>query len=192
LLRPLASSEAAFRDAAGGLEILTRQGCHKTRCHGDYHLGQVLKTGDDYMILDFEGEPARSLAERRAKHCPLRDVAGMLRSFDYAAYGALFELWAERESDAGEQAELERWAMAWERIVRAAFLQGYGEATDRHTGPRFVPAGAEAFRRVVRIFEVEKAFYELTYEFNNRPAWIAVPARGLLRLLPDGGREDGP
>ncbi len=192
LLRPLAASEGAFLDAVGGLDILAEQGCHKTRCHGDYHLGQVLKTGDDYMILDFEGEPARSLAERRAKHCPLRDVAGMLRSFDYAAYGALFALWAERGSNAGEQAGLERWAMAWERIVRAAFLQGYGEAVDRHAGPRFVPQGDAAFRRVVRVFEVEKAFYELSYEFNNRPAWIAVPAKGLLRLLPQGGREDGP
>lgn len=182
-LRPVVDHEPAFLDMVPGLSVLVREGCHKTRCHNDYHLGQVLKIGDDFMILDFEGEPARGLAERQAKYCPLRDVAGMLRSLDYAAYAVLFEVWAERQADEAERSELERWALAWEKAARDAFLEGYCDSTSRHTGPRFMPADPAAFRQVVKILEVEKAFYELKYEFNNRPTWIPVPARGLLRLL---------
>ena len=183
LLRPVADSEALFLDMVGGLRVLEREGCYRTRCHGDYHLGQVLKTGDDYMLLDFEGEPARTLAERRAKRSPLRDVAGMLRSFNYAAYAALLDVWEERRSDEAERAELEGWALAWEEVARTAFLRGYIEATRRHDGSRFMPLDDATFHQVVRIFEVEKAFYELEYEFNNRPTWIAVPASGLSHIL---------
>lgn len=183
LLQPVADSEALFLGMVDGLDVLERQGCYKTRCHGDYHLGQVLKTGDDYILLDFEGEPARTLAERRAKRSPLRDVAGMLRSFNYAAYAALLEVWEARRSDEAERAELEGWALAWEEAARTAFLRGYVEATRLHDGPRFMPTGDAAFHQVVRIFEIEKAFYELEYEFNNRPTWIAVPASGLSHIL---------
>jgi maltose alpha-D-glucosyltransferase/alpha-amylase len=168
-----------------GLYVLEKEGCHKTRYHGDYHLGQVLRTGYDFIVLDFEGEPARTLAERRAKHCPLKDVAGLLRSFNYAAYAVLFEVWKERHSDEHEKAELESWALVWENLAHTAFLEGYFEATSRHTGPRFMPADTAAFQHVVEIFEVEKAFYELNYEFNNRPGWIPIPATGLMRILRD-------
>ena len=179
----VANNEPSFLGMAAGLNVLEQEGCHKTRYHGDYHLGQVLETGKDFTILDFEGEPARSLAERRAKHCPLKDVAGLLRSYNYAAYAVLFEVWKQRQSGEDEKAELERWALAWENLAHAAFLKGYCEATSRHTGPRFMPADSTAFQQVVRIFEVEKAFYELNYEFNSRPTWIPIPARGLLRIL---------
>jgi maltose alpha-D-glucosyltransferase/alpha-amylase len=183
LLHLVFTNEPAFLTMIAGLNALEREGCHKTRYHGDYHLGQVLKTGNAFTILDFEGEPARSLDERRAKHCPLKDVAGLLRSFNYAANAILFEVWKHRQSDSKEKAELEDWALAWEGVIRTAFLEGYRAATARHTGPRFIPADAMPFLQVVKIFEVEKAFYELNYEFNNRPTWIPIPARGLLRLL---------
>lgn len=183
LLRQIAERENAFLQLVNGLNVLEQEGCFKIRCHGDYHLGQLLQTGDDFVILDFEGEPARSLAERRAKHCPLRDVAGMLRSFDYAAYTALFELWQERQSDEREREMLESWAQVWKGLACRSFVDGYREAIGRHGGPRFAPSDASTFTGVVKIFEIEKAFYELKYEFNNRPAWIPIPARGLLTSL---------
>lgn len=183
LLRPVAEQEKVFLGMVSGLDVLQQEDCNKTRFHGDYHLGQVLRTGHDFMILDFEGEPARSLEERRAKNCPLKDVAGMLRSFDYAAYAILFDIAAKEELDETEAAEVESWALAWEDLARRAFLQGYHEATSGYSDPRFIPADDASFARVVQIFEVEKAFYELAYEFNNRPAWIAIPAQGLLRIL---------
>jgi len=183
LLRLVVTNEPAYLHMIAGLNVLEREACHKTRYHGDYHLGQVLKTGNDFTILDFEGEPARSLAERRAKHCPLKDVAGLLRSFNYAVNAILFEVWKERLSDSNQKAELEGWALAWENLVRTAFLGGYREATGVPAGPRVIPADDMSFLQVVRIFEVEKAFYELSYEFNNRPTWIPIPVNGLLRLL---------
>jgi len=187
LLRPVLDNRPAFLTMVDGLHSLAEEACHKIRYHGDYHLGQVLRTGDDFVILDFEGEPARGLAERRAKHCPLKDVAGLLRSFNYAAYAALFNVCEERQADEQERAALERWALSWEGVARTAYLEGYREATGRHSGPRFVPSDSAAFQRVIRLFEVEKAFYELNYEFNNRPTWVPIPAKGLLRLL--RGRE---
>jgi maltose alpha-D-glucosyltransferase/alpha-amylase len=186
LLREIAASESRYVAAARGLDALEAEGCVKTRIHGDYHLGQVLQAGEDFIILDFEGEPARSLDERRARYSPLRDVAGLLRSFDYAAYGALFELWQERESDAHERAVLENWVLLWEEMACKSLIAGYREAIALHTGPPFAPSDPETFARVVRVFEIEKAFYELVYEFNNRPAWIPIPARGLLRALNAG------
>jgi maltose alpha-D-glucosyltransferase/alpha-amylase len=166
-----------------GLSVLQRQACIKIRCHGDYHLGQVLQTGTDFVIIDFEGEPARSLAERRARHSPLRDVAGLLRSFDYAAHATVFELWQERQSGERERSLLEHWAQGWVERARTVFLGGYREAIAADSTCRLAPPEPSAFDEVVQIFEVEKAFYELNYEFNNRPAWIAIPAQGLLRML---------
>lgn len=183
LLGLIVDQEPAFLEMMCGLDVLEKDGCYKTRCHGDYHLGQVLQTGSDFVVLDFEGEPARTLAERRAKHCPLKDVAGLLRSFNYAAYAVLYQVWEDRSSNEEEKAELESWALAWEELARDAFLEGYCATTADHTGPRFMPANADAFRQVVAVFELEKAIYELNYEFNNRPAWIPIPARGLLRIL---------
>lgn len=185
LLRPVVANEQAYLDMAAGLNVLVEAGVYKTRYHGDYHMGQVLKTGPDFIILDFEGEPARSLAERRSKHSPLKDVAGLVRSFNYAAYAILFEEW-EHTSDPAERAELESWAQEWEHLARQSFLEGYSEATAHHTGPRFIPESKEIFQQAIKIFELEKAFYELNYEFNNRPDWVPIPAKGLLRIKDEG------
>lgn len=146
------------------------------RIHGDYHLGQVLRTArDDFMIIDFEGEPARPLAERRKKASPLRDVAGMLRSFAYAAATLGVE---EKSLDVGtREVRIGR----WERDVREAFLRGY--LRDSRSTNAILPSDSEHTRSLLRLFETEKAFYELAYELNNRPKWTWIPMRGIAKLL---------
>jgi maltokinase len=136
------------------------------RTHGDYHLGQTMWAGDDWVILDFEGEPARSLAERRRKRSALRDVAGMLRSFAYVA-SAVSLL---RGVDPPE---------GWEEQARGRFLEAYFETVD----PALLPAGQAAVDRLLSVFELEKAVYELQYELDNRPDWVSIPVRGIQRLL---------
>ncbi len=137
------------------------------RVHGDYHLGQVLWTAaDDWVVIDFEGEPARSLAERRRRTSPLRDVAGMLRSFAYAASAAtlLHDVHAPEE---------------WEWSCRAAFLDGWRSTVDQ----RLLPAGESGLERLLELFELERLLYEVRYELGNRPDWVSIPAQGLERLL---------
>ena len=151
------------RAGAGGKAI---------RQHGDYHLGQVLWARGDWLVLDFEGEPARPLAERRDKSTPLRDVAGMLRSFAYAAETG-------RARGATSPAN-------WERDARAAFLNGYTDAIDDALLP---PEGAPR-EALLAACELEKALYELRYEQDNRPDWVHVPVTGILRLL-DGDDVQG-
>ena len=158
----------------------------RTRFHGDYHLGQVLRAekpgpdGSEWYILDYEGEPARPLAERRAKGSPLRDVAGMLRSFNYAVRVALKEY---RTDDYRTRMSLERWAAAWEREARTLFLDAYRATV---AGSAIVPADADVFARTLAVFELEKAVYELGYEMNNRPDWIWVPLEGIRSVLGSG------
>ncbi len=135
------------------------------RHHGDFHLGQTLWAGDAWVILDFEGEPARSLPERRRKRSPLRDVAGMMRSFAYAASASLLLRGVEPPAD-------------WEARARAEFLDGYRSTID----PVLVPSGP-AMDRLLSVFELEKAVYELRYELNNRPDWVKIPVAGILRVL---------
>jgi maltose alpha-D-glucosyltransferase / alpha-amylase len=147
----------------------------RIRCHGDYHLGQVLVSEGDVVILDFEGEPARPLAERRAKSSPLRDVAGMLRSFSYASLAALAAATATRHEDLDRLAP---WAEFWETWVSAVFMHGYLSAT-RNSG--LLPARAEDLDALLQAYVIEKAFYELGYELNNRPDWVHVPLAGLVR-----------
>jgi trehalose synthase-fused probable maltokinase len=130
------------------------------RHHGDYHLGQTLLSGSGWVILDFEGEPARSLPERRRKRSPLRDAAGMLRSFAYAA--------SARSLPAG-----------WEASARQEFLAGYFGAVE----PALMPAGESAIAKLLAIHELEKAVYELRYELNNRPDWVRIPVAAIARLL---------
>jgi trehalose synthase-fused probable maltokinase len=165
------------------LSPLADDGCRKIRIHGDYHLGQVLRARTGYVVIDFEGEPARPLAERRAKGSPLRDVAGMLRSFDYAARTVL----AGR--DAGERSALAPWLEAWERLARAVFQRGYLEAAERSPVP-LVPAAGARVEQVTSVFELGKAAYELRYELSHRPAWAGIPAAGIARIL--GEMEDRP
>jgi maltokinase len=136
------------------------------RTHGDYHLGQTLFDGNDWVILDFEGEPARTLVERRRKRSPLRDVAGMLRSFAYAATAAELTRGAEVPDD-------------WEERARERFLESYLETVD----PQLLPPGEAAIERLLAVFELEKAVYELRYELDNRPDWVGIPVTGIERLM---------
>jgi maltose alpha-D-glucosyltransferase/alpha-amylase len=149
----------------------------KIRVHGDYHLGQVLYTGKDFVIIDFEGEPARALSERRLKRSPLVDVAGMIRSFHYAAYSALLKHASVRREDF---ALLEPWTDLWYRYISGAFLKSYLDTTG---GAPFIPANTEEFEILLRAFLLERAIYELGYELNNRPELIMIPIKGIKHLL---------
>ncbi len=149
----------------------------RTRVHGDYHLGQVLSVEGDFVILDFEGEPARSLAERRTKDSPLRDVAGMLRSLDYAAFGGLFEYTHDRPEDFET---LEPWAQHWRRWTQAAFLREYLATVADHD---LVPENPQQLAALLSCFVLEKAFYEVRYELGHRPTWTRIPLRGILDLI---------
>ncbi|MGH7720036.1 MAG: maltokinase N-terminal cap-like domain-containing protein, partial [Gemmatimonadaceae bacterium] len=148
----------------------------RIRHHGDYHLGQVLRTTTgDFMVIDFEGEPARPLAERRERHSALRDVAGMLRSLAYAAATL-----ATEQAGSLDIATLETRSARWERDTRDAFLRGY--ASKDAGGARFLPGSQNGVARLLSLFEMEKVFYELSYELNNRPDWVWIPLRGIARL----------
>ena len=148
----------------------------RIRIHGDYHLGQVLRTEEDFVILDFEGEPARSIEERRVKQSPLRDVAGMIRSYSYAAYAALFAFTTHAP---GDYARLEPWADTWQHWVADSFLAAY-DSTLANT--EFAPSPA-AWRLLLDAFVLDKAFYELAYELNNRPDWVRIPLIGIRKLI---------
>jgi maltose alpha-D-glucosyltransferase/alpha-amylase len=165
----------------------------RIRCHGDYHLGQVLWTGKDFVIIDFEGEPARPLPERRHKRPALRDVAGMLRSFEYAALAALAEQTARAPASAPDpEGRLRAGARLWTQWVSTAFLAGYlaaaapapssGDSRPAE-GARIVPSDDRAAQLLLDAFLIDKAAYELAYELNNRPAWTWIPLTGILALL---------
>ncbi len=152
----------------------------RIRTHGDYHLGQVLHTGKDFVILDFEGEPARSLSERRLKRSPLRDVAGMLRSFQYAAFAWLFEESATGIIPPTDLPMFESWALYWERWVAATFLAAY---LARTAGASFIPADRGDLASLLDAYTLEKAVYELAYELNHRPGWVGIPLAGIRQIL---------
>ena len=161
----------------------------RIRCHGDYHLGQTLYLArGDWLLVDFEGEPLRSLADRRAKQSPLKDVAGMLRSFDYAAQAAL------RDAASGCGDLDPGWLSGWGAWVAAAFLEAWLE---RSSGAAYVPDAARDLNALLDAFLLDKALYELRYELNNRPDWLAIPLEGIHAILArDGGAahddENGP
>jgi maltose alpha-D-glucosyltransferase/alpha-amylase len=148
----------------------------RTRTHGDYHLGQVLWTGEDFVIIDFEGEPNRPLSQRRFKRSPLRDVSGMLRSIEYASVAALRDGRPRHE----DVPVLEVWARAWVQWMCASFLGGY---LDRVGDTRIVPPDDGDLELLLRFYLFEKVIYEVGYELNNRPDWVDIPLRGLLALL---------
>jgi maltose alpha-D-glucosyltransferase/alpha-amylase len=147
----------------------------KIRHHGDYHLGQVLLASNDFLIIDFEGEPSRPLSQSRLKHSPLRDVAGMLRSFNYAKWSALMRA---AEADPAFDRMLASMG-AWEAVVRKTFLDSYARAA---AGSGLFSAFGDV-RGLLALFEIEKVLYELRYELNNRPTWVHIPLQGLLALL---------
>ena len=149
----------------------------KTRIHGHYHLGQVLFTGNDFVIIDFEGEPAKALSERRLKRSPLSDVAGMVRSFHYAAYVSLFQHLGHMPEDFQE---LEICADLWYKCVAGAFFGAYLETVK---GSPIIPEDEDHLEILLNTFLLEKAIYELSYEINNRPEWIIIPLKGIKHLL---------
>lgn len=159
-------------------EVMSRKfSAMRIRIHGDYHLGQVLYTGKDFFIIDFEGEPARTVSERRWKRSPLRDVAGMIRSFQYAAYTALFKESSIRPEDVPV---LKPWASLWHRYVSGIFLGSY---LDSAGNASFIPGDKEELKVMLKAFLLEKAVYELGYELNNRPDWMIIPLKGIRDLL---------
>ncbi len=190
--RPADLPDGAAEDAARILErrgeidkrlrvLLGRKlGGKRIRTHGDLHAEQILHTGRDLLIIDFEGEPATPLSQRRLKRSALRDVAGMLRSFHYASYGSLLRPEMGPAIRPEDVPALDGWVRTWNRWVGATFLAGYREAT---SGASFLPADDADWAALLDVFLLEKACYELTYELNNRPDWVAIPLRGILQLL---------
>ncbi|ACF12352.1 trehalose synthase [Chlorobaculum parvum NCIB 8327] len=149
----------------------------KIRIHGDYHLGQVLFTGNDFMILDFEGEPARSLSERKIKRSVYRDLAGMLRSFDYAAFNVLMQ---EHHIRPEERKAMEPWAELWSYYMGQRFIEVYTQHTE---GKGLIPDEPRQRELLLRSYLMNKAIYELLYELNNRPEWLEIPINGIMRLI---------
>jgi trehalose synthase-fused probable maltokinase len=145
------------------------------RIHGDYHLGQVLRTSSDFFIIDFEGEPDRDMAERREKRSPMKDVAGMIRSLHYASNAASVGLISSL-SDVDHSATIDAWQMAWFQASAHAFLNGYFH--EQETAP-----WRSEYQRLLDLFLLEKTLYEIRYEINNRPDWVQIPLRGLIELL---------
>ncbi|MEQ8835047.1 MAG: maltose alpha-D-glucosyltransferase [Miltoncostaeaceae bacterium] len=182
------AAEAAILDRFRTL-VDMRLTSRRIRTHGDLHLGQILFTGRDFLLIDFEGEPARSLADRRITRTPLRDVAGMLRSFHYATHASLSEQVARGVLEPGSPAEREvaAWARSWCDSVSAVFLGAYLAGTD---GASWMPADPRELAVLLDVSLLEKALYELGYELNNRPAWTGVALEGLLELVDAGGPGD--
>jgi maltose alpha-D-glucosyltransferase/alpha-amylase len=173
----LAQESSIFSRFAGLLH--ERVDARRARCHGDFHLGQVLFTGKDFVIIDFEGEPERPVSERRIKTSPLRDVAGMLRSLHYVSHAALRGQTTARFVEHAP-VPIERWATFWSAWTSASFLQTYLEAAQPGG---FLPADRTQARTLLAAYLLEKALYELRYELNNRPSWVKIPLEGILQLL---------
>jgi maltose alpha-D-glucosyltransferase/alpha-amylase len=149
----------------------------RTRCHGDYHLGQVLYTGKDFVLIDFEGEPARALSERRRKRSPLQDVAGMLRSFHYAAHTVRATRRAMMLES--EQERVEQWIQFWCAWASSAFVRAYLKTAGNAS---FIPRNDSDLELLLNAFLLEKSVYELGYELNNRPDWVPIPIQGIKEL----------
>jgi maltose alpha-D-glucosyltransferase/alpha-amylase len=170
------------REIAARFEAFLR--CRTTiarmRCHGDLHLGQILYTGKDFVIIDFEGEPARTLSERRLKRSALRDVAGMMRSFNYAALTSMIEQLKIGALGKVDFASMEPWANFWQTWSSWAFMRGYLQAAGHAS---FVPKADDELRILLDAFIMEKAIYELGYELNNRPDWLLIPLHSIAQML---------
>ena len=176
--RPLADRVLERRDRLmtkiANAEQLSRAG-QRIRIHGDYHLGRVLRAEEDFVVIDFEGEPGKTRAERRAKSSPLKDVAGMVRSFSYAAHAALLAFTSHAPAD---EIAVRDWAAACEQRVTSAFLNGYKDVV----APPLVPDQSD-FLQLLEAFMLDKAFDELTFEMTSRVEWIHIPLAGLASVL---------
>jgi maltose alpha-D-glucosyltransferase/alpha-amylase len=195
LVRRVFRQAASLKHGSAALEeVLGREGeiiarlrsfvslpldAERMRCHGDYHLGQVLWTGKDFVIIDFEGEPARSLSQRRLKRPAAVDLAGMVRSFHYAGRAAAIRLSRDLRGSVAP-ATLEPWLTIWYRWVAGTFLASYLSVSSSAT---FLPTDRDELARLLDFFLLEKAVYELSYEANSRPDWVDIPARGILDML---------
>lgn len=168
---------AAIERLAG--QVSSALGSVKIRIHGDYHLGQVLRKGDGFRVVDFEGEPSKPLVARLAKQSPLRDVAGMLRSFDYAGSAALF---SAKSGQAGELPGLEAWTNAWRAWVSRAFVRAYAKAVEP---AGLLPANPEGASGLLTTFLLEKLLFEVSYELSYRPDWVRIPLLTLRGLMDD-------
>jgi len=151
------------------------------RCHGDLHLEQILKTEEGYVIIDFEGEPTKPIEVRRKKISPLKDVAGMIRSFSYAAYAAYFNYLNAKGKFRDEK--IEKALLWWEKAVTETFVENYLELVTREA-PDIVPEGKN-FDKALAIFKLDKALFEGIYEVNNRPSWFRIPLKGILECIED-------
>lgn len=149
----------------------------KMRVHGDFHLGQVLNTGKDFVIMDFEGEPRRPLGERLLKRSPMVDIAGMLRSFDYAMEAAI------QQQSPQDVETLKPWLRLWAQEVGRAFLKGYFEALG---DVRLHPREGDDFATLLNVFLLEKATYEISYELAFRPTMVSIPLHAVIRLISEG------
>jgi len=156
---------------------VAQTGIVNIRCHGDYHLGQVLRTESDFVILDFEGEPDRPFDERRQKRCAMKDVAGMIRSLHYASCTTAVGMLPTPDKVISNA---KHWQSFWYECIAAAFSVGYKETAE---GQRFLPADCEAFEKLLDLFLIEKVLYELRYEISNRPDWVQIPLAGLSAVL---------
>ena len=156
----------------------------RIRTHGDYHLGQVLVTQSDFVIIDFEGEPARPTSERRIKRSPLVDIAGMLRSFDYAARVGLQERTERGLLSSPSDPIANRWAGWWRAEMTVAFLRGYLAVPETR---ELLPSDSDDLRLLLQAYLLDKALYELRYELANRPAWAAIPLDALCRRVQGDG-----
>jgi len=165
------------------LNLLITNNLSKIRIHGDYHLGQVLRIGGDFMIIDFEGEPARPLNYRRDKFSALKDVAGMLRSFSYSTYSPLLINKPNRPDYRGLTSDLIKWAKDWNIRLSRSFLQGYWQAASMESSFTIVPPDKHSATECLMPFLIEKLVYELLYELNNRPTWVKIPMIGVEEIL---------
>jgi maltokinase len=180
LVPELAGQREAIEEVYTKAEAAGGGSRYLQRIHGDYHLGQVLKDGGRWVVIDFEGEPVRSLEERRRLAGPLQDVAGMLRSFDYAAFSPLV-LGEDPDTPGPSREELARFegpAAAWIEANRRAFLDGYLAVA----GDAGLAVGGD-HELLLRAFELDKAVYEVMYEARHRPPWLQIPLGGIRRLL---------
>ncbi|MGH9047189.1 MAG: phosphotransferase, partial [Acidimicrobiales bacterium] len=158
----------------------------RIRCHGDYHLGQVLWTGKDFVIIDFEGEPTRSLGRRRLKRPALVDLAGMVRSFHYASRAAADRIQRDLSASVAsiDPGLVDAWLTFWHRWVSGVFIRTYRDVVEK---AEFLPHDETQFSSLLNFFLLEKSIYELNYELNSRPTWAEIPARGILELLEPHG-----
>jgi maltose alpha-D-glucosyltransferase/alpha-amylase len=188
-VKPLASELLGRQsDALNKFEAIRRRliDVSRIRVHGDLHLGQVLYTGQDFAVIDFEGEPARPVAERRIKRSAISDVAGMIRSYDYATETAMRQTVERGLVQAGSPAEahLAEWSRLWRAWAQAELLKAYRACA---AGQPFFPDDPEDVEILLSCYVLEKAIYELRYELGSRPTWVPIPLRGILSLLDTDG-----